>query len=40
MRLNDAVHEEGSIRISVIFHVAMLLPLIGDSKEEVFYQND
>lgn len=24
----------------LIFHVAMLLPLIGDSQEEVFYQNN
>jgi len=34
------LREEGSILRSVIFHVAMLLPLIGDSQEEVFYQND
>ena len=40
MRLNDALREEGSILRSVIFHVAMLLPFIGDSQEEVFYQND
>jgi hypothetical protein len=40
MRLHDAVQEEGRVWRPVIIYVAMLLSLIGDSQEEVFYQNN
>ena len=40
MRLNDTVQEDRSILGPVIFYVAMLLPLIGDSQEDGFYQNN